>query len=210
MSFTLEQITSASPVVPVMVIERLEDAVPLAQALIKGGLLALEITLRTAVALDAIKAIKKALPDAMVGAGTILSPKDLQAATDAGASFIVTPGTSPALLEALANCELPVLPGVSTPSEALALYELGFSTLKFFPAEAAGGAAMLKSIGGPVPQLNFCPTGGINPNNAEQYLALKNVVCVGGSWMVPAALIKDKKWDDIEALARQAASLSRS
>jgi len=210
MSLTLEQITSASPVVPVMVIERLEDALPLAQALIKGGLLALEITLRTPVALDAIKAIKEALPDAMVGAGTILSPADLQAAIAAGASFIVTPGTSPKLLEALVSCELPVLPGISTPSEALALYELGFTTLKFFPAEAAGGAAMLKSIGGPAPQLSFCPTGGINLKNAEQYLALKNVVCVGGSWMIPAALINDKNWQAIEDLARQAASLTRS
>lgn len=210
MSLTVEQITSASPVVPVMVIEHLEDAVPLAQALLKGGLLALEITLRTPVALDAIKTIKQALPDAMVGAGTILSSQDLQAATDAGASFIVTPGTSPALLDALVQCELPVLPGISTPSEALALYERGFTTLKFFPAEAAGGAAMLKSIGGPMPQISFCPTGGINLNNAEQYLALKNVACVGGSWMVPAALIKEKKWDEIEALARQAASLSRA
>jgi len=210
MSLTLEQITSASPVVPVMVIERLEDAVPLAQALINGGLLALEVTLRTPVALDAIKTIKQALPDAMVGAGTILNAKDLQAAADAGARFIVTPGTSPALLKALVNCELPVLPGVSTPSEALALYELGFTTLKFFPAEAAGGVAMLKSIGGPVPQLSFCPTGGINLNNAEQYLALKNVVCVGGSWMVPAELIKNQQWQEIEDLARQAASLARS
>ena len=207
MSLSLEQIVSAAPVVPVMVIERLEDAVPLARALTEGGLKALEITLRTPVALQAIAAIKAAMPEAMVGAGTITSPASLDAAISAGASFIVTPGTSPRLVDALVHCGLPVLPGVSTPSEAIALWEQGFEYLKFFPAAAAGGCPMLKAMGGPLPQLKFCPTGGISFDRAPEYLALDNVVCVGGSWVTPRELVIKKQWGEIEDLAREACGL---
>jgi len=208
MTLTVEQVMTAAPVVPVMVIEKLEHAVPLAQALTKGGLKALEITLRTPVALDAIRAIKEAMPEAMVGAGTIVSERDLDAALEAGASFLVSPGTTPALADAAANCGVPMLPGVASPSEAMVLLEKGFTHLKFFPAEAAGGVPMLKSIGGPLPQLTFCPTGGISVNNARDYLALPNVACVGGSWMAPKDLVTSESWDQIEALASAAAALA--
>ena len=210
MTLTVEQVMTAAPVVPVMVIEKLEHAVPLAQALTRGGLKALEITLRTPVALDAIRAIKAAMPDAMVGAGTIVSERDLDAALEAGASFLVSPGTTPQLATAAASCGVPMLPGVASPSEAMQLFEKGFTHLKFFPAEAAGGIPMLKAIGGPLPQLTFCPTGGINPDNASQYLALSNVACVGGSWMAPQALVNAGAWGDIEALAKAAAALGVS
>ncbi len=207
MTLTVEQVMTAAPVVPVMVIDKLEHAVPLAKALTSGGLKALEITLRTPVALDAIQAIKEAMPEAMVGAGTIVNEKDLEAALAAGATFLVSPGTTPTLADAAAQCGVPMLPGVSTPSEAMVLLEKGFTHLKFFPAEAAGGVPMLKSIGGPLPQLTFCPTGGINPDNAMSYLSLPNVACVGGSWMAPNDLVNAEAWDEIEALAKTAAAL---
>ncbi len=207
MTLTVEQVMTAAPVVPVMVIDDLNHAVPLAQALTKGGLKALEITLRTPVALDAIKAIKEAMPEAMVGAGTIVRPQDMDAALEAGASFLVSPGTTPLLADEAATCGVPMLPGVATPSEAMQLLEKGFTHLKFFPAEAAGGVAMLKSMGGPLPQITFCPTGGINLNNAHDYLDLANVACIGGSWMAPRDLVEAEAWDEIEALARGAAAL---
>tara|TARA_R110000850_G_scaffold112577_4_gene226682 strand:- start:1671 stop:2303 length:633 start_codon:yes stop_codon:yes gene_type:complete len=207
---SIDEIVKVAPVVPVMVIENLEDAVPLAQALYNGGLKVLEITLRTPVALDAISAMVKALPDdAVIGSGTVVTPQDLQASVDAGAKFMVSPGTTPALIEAAKNCDIPLLPGIATPSEAMNLYTQGFTHLKFFPAESAGGVSMVKSIGGPLPQITFCPTGGINLEKAPSYLALPNVACVGGTWMAPKNLIAEKKWEEIETLARQAASLER-
>ena len=210
MGLTIDEIVKVAPVVPVMVVENLEDAVPLAQALYNGGLKVLEITLRTPVALDAIRAMVDALPDdAVIGSGTVITPKDLQDSVDAGAKFMVSPGTTPALIEAAKACAVPLLPGVATPSEAMHLLTQGFTHLKFFPAEAAGGVPMLKSIGGPLPQITFCPTGGIDLAKAPIYLALPNVACVGGTWMAPKELIAAKKWDEIETLARQAASLPR-
>lgn len=210
MSITLKEIVEIAPVVPVMVIDNLDDAVPLATALYNGGLKVLEITLRTPIALDAIKAMVKALPgDAVIGSGTVITPEDLAASVNAGVKFMVSPGTTPALVAAAKACAVPLLPGIATPSEAMNLYTQGFHYLKFFPAEAAGGVAMLKSIGGPLPQITFCPTGGIDANKARSYLALPNVRCVGGTWMAPKNLIADKKWDEIEVLAREAANLPR-
>ncbi|NQZ12095.1 MAG: bifunctional 4-hydroxy-2-oxoglutarate aldolase/2-dehydro-3-deoxy-phosphogluconate aldolase, partial [Algicola sp.] len=189
----IRQIMDASPVMPVLVIQRIEDAVPLAKALYNGGLTVLEITLRTPVALEAITAIKEQLPDAIVGAGTVINAQTLAAAQQAGSQFFVSPGVNEGLLAAAKDSDIPLLPGVATPSEAMKLYELGYSALKFFPAEAAGGTPMLKSIGGPLPQLAFCPTGGVNPENAPSYLALPNVLCVGGSWMAPEKLIREQQ-----------------
>lgn len=204
----IKQIMALSPVIPVLVIKQLEHAVPLAQALYNGGLKVLEITLRTPVALEAISAIRDHLPDAIVGAGTVIDSKTLMASDKAGAQFLVSPGTNDSLLSAAKYSAVPLLPGVATPSEAMQLLEQGFSALKFFPAEAAGGVAMLKSIGGPLPQLDFCPTGGINPVNAPDYLDLPNVRCVGGSWMAPEKLIAAEDWQQIENMARVAANLS--
>jgi 2-dehydro-3-deoxyphosphogluconate aldolase/(4S)-4-hydroxy-2-oxoglutarate aldolase len=206
----VNEILKIAPVVPVMVVERIEDAVPLAQALYNGGLKVLEITLRTPCALDAISAMVEALPeDAVIGAGTIITPDDLEKAVKAGSKFLVSPGTTPALIEAAKSSSVPLLPGVATPTEAMNLLVQGFSCLKFFPAEAAGGVAMLKSIGGPLPQITFCPTGGIDLAKAPSYLALPNVACVGGTWMAPKELMKAGRWDEIERLAREAASLTR-
>jgi len=209
-ALSIDQILRVAPVVPVMVVERIEDAVPLARALYNGGLKVLEITLRTPCALDAITAMVEALPDdAVIGAGTIITPKDLEAAIKAGSSFLVSPGTTPALIEAAKACLIPLLAGVATPTEAMNLYVQGFTHQKFFPAEAAGGVAMLKSIGGPLPQITFCPTGGIDLARAPSYLALPNVACVGGTWMAPKELMKAGRWDEIERLAREAANLPR-
>lgn len=207
MSVTIKDIMETSPVVPVMVIENLDDAVPLARALVDGGLKVLEITLRTPAALQAIKVIKAAVPDAIVGAGTIINVETLRASMDAGAEFIVTPGSTPAIIDAALAAGIPILPGVNSPSEAMVLLEKGITAMKFFPAEAAGGTAMLKSIGGPLPQITFCPTGGINLANANQYLALSNVACVGGSWMVPADLVSAGNWGEITSRAREASQL---
>lgn len=208
MTVAIKDIMETSPVVPVMVIENLEDAVPLAKALVEGGLKVLEITLRTAPALEAIAAIKMSVPDAIVGAGTIINTETLQAAIEAGSEFIVTPGTTPAIIEVAQAAGVPILPGVNTPSEAMVLLEKGITAMKFFPAEAAGGIPMLKSIAGPLPQITFCPTGGISPKNARDYLALPNVACVGGSWMAPPDLVKSKNWTEIKRLAAEAATLS--
>jgi 2-dehydro-3-deoxyphosphogluconate aldolase/(4S)-4-hydroxy-2-oxoglutarate aldolase len=209
-ALTIDQILKVAPVVPVMVVERIEDAVPLARALYNGGLKVLEITLRTPCALDAITAMVEALPaDAVIGAGTIITPKDLEAAIKAGSTFLVSPGTTPALIEAAKASVVPLLAGVATPTEAMNLYVQGFTHQKFFPAEAAGGVPMLKSIGGPLPQITFCPTGGIDLARAPSYLALPNVACVGGTWMAPKELMQAGRWDEIERLAREAASLPR-
>lgn len=210
MALSIDQILRVAPVVPVMVVERIEDAVPLARALYNGGLKVLEITLRTPCALDAISAMVADLPDdAVIGAGTVITPKDLEAAIKAGSTFLVSPGTTPALIEAAKGNPVPLLAGVATPTEAMNLYVQGFAHQKFFPAEAAGGVPMLKSIGGPLPQITFCPTGGIDLARAPSYLALPNVACVGGTWMAPKELMKAGRWDEIERLAREAASLPR-
>ncbi|NQZ07437.1 MAG: bifunctional 4-hydroxy-2-oxoglutarate aldolase/2-dehydro-3-deoxy-phosphogluconate aldolase [Algicola sp.] len=209
MTLDIKHIMDISPVMPVLVIKNVEHAVPLAQALFRGGLKVLEITLRTQAALEAITLIREHLPDAIVGAGTVIDAETLMAAEQAGASFFVSPGATDSLLKAAQYSSKPLLPGVATPGEAMKLYEQGYSALKFFPAEAAGGVAMLKAIGGPLPQLDFCPTGGINPDNAADYLAVPSVRCVGGSWMAPDNLIQSQNWPAIEALARAASELNK-
>ncbi|MFD3574657.1 bifunctional 4-hydroxy-2-oxoglutarate aldolase/2-dehydro-3-deoxy-phosphogluconate aldolase [Streptomyces sp. NPDC058644] len=196
-----------APVVPVVVVEDVADAVPLARALVAGGLPAIEVTLRTPAALDAIRAIAAEVPDAVVGAGTVISPQGVAESVDAGARFLVSPGWTDTLLAAMKASGVPFLPGVSTTSEVVALLERGVHEMKFFPAEAAGGTAYLKSLGGPLPQARFCPTGGIGLASAPSYLALKNVGCVGGSWMLPADAVAAKDWGRVESLAREAAAL---
>ena len=206
----LAAIMAGQPVIPVLKITRIEDAVPLAQALVNGGLPAIEVTLRTPVALDAIRAIAAAVPGAIVGAGTILNAKQFEAAQDAGARFIVSPGFTTALASAADKSSVPLLPGAITPGEIMLAAEAGYSLLKFFPAEQAGGMAFLKALASPFAGIKFCPTGGIEATNAPDYLALGNVACVGGSWVAPDALVAAGQWDEITALARQAASLKRS
>ncbi|CRK74051.1 bifunctional 4-hydroxy-2-oxoglutarate aldolase/2-dehydro-3-deoxy-phosphogluconate aldolase [Nereida ignava] len=201
-------ICELAPVVPVLVIHDAAIARPLAEALVAGGLPALEVTLRTPAALDAIREMAK-VEGGTVGAGTLLTPTDVEAAKEAGAQFGVSPGATPKLLEACAISALPLLPGASTASEAMALLEIGYSVQKFFPAEANGGAPALKAIGAPLPQVSFCPTGGVTPENAPTYLGLSNTLCVGGSWVCPANLIAAKDWAAIEELAREAAALKR-
>lgn len=201
-------ICELAPVVPVLVIDDVATARPLAEALVAGGLPALEVTLRTPAALDAIRAMA-GVPGGVVGAGTLITPEDVRAAKDAGAQFGVSPGATPALLAACAEADLPLLPGAATATEAMVLLEQGFDMLKFFPAEASGGAPALKAIGAPLPQIGFCPTGGVSPGNAMDYLSLANVVCVGGSWVAPKAAIAAGDWARIEALARAAAAFAR-
>jgi 2-dehydro-3-deoxyphosphogluconate aldolase/(4S)-4-hydroxy-2-oxoglutarate aldolase len=196
-----------APVIPVLTIERLDTAVLLARALITGGLPVLEITLRTPVALEAIKLIKAEFPQAITGAGTIIDTATLEQALAAGADFIVSPGATPALLKAAVASGVPLLPGVNSPSEIMQALEYGFNALKFFPAEAAGGVAMLKAFAAPLPQAMFCPTGGITTTTAPAYLALPNVACVGGSWMATKALIDAGDWQGVHALAAAASAL---
>ncbi|CAM5638724.1 2-dehydro-3-deoxy-phosphogluconate aldolase OS=Streptomyces tendae OX=1932 GN=F3L20_25055 PE=3 SV=1 [Streptomyces tendae] len=197
-----------APVVPVVVVDDLADAVPLARALVAGGLPAIEVTLRTPAALDAIRAIAAEVPDAVVGAGTVITAEQVGEVVAAGARFLVSPGWTDTLLEAMRASGVPFLPGVSTTSEVVALLERGVREMKFFPAEAAGGTAYLKALAAPLPQARFCPTGGIGPDSAPEYLALPNVGCVGGSWMLPKDAVAGRDWGRIEALARAAAALS--
>ncbi|WP_392566248.1 bifunctional 4-hydroxy-2-oxoglutarate aldolase/2-dehydro-3-deoxy-phosphogluconate aldolase [Utexia brackfieldae] len=199
-----EEILSLGPVIPVIVIENIDDAVPLAKALIAGGVRVLEVTLRTACALEAIKKIIAEVPDAVVGAGTVTSVDQLKAVTEAGVEFIITPGLTPAILTAAVAGSIPVIPGIATISELMTAREAGLSAFKFFPAEVNGGVAALKVFAGPIPDAKFCPTGGINLNNYRDYLALNNVLCVGGSWFVPTDLIKKKDFAGITALAKEA------
>ncbi|OKK08164.1 keto-deoxy-phosphogluconate aldolase [Streptomyces sp. CB03234] len=196
-----------APVVPVVVIEDATDAVPLARALVAGGLPAIEVTLRTPAALDAIRAIAAEVPDAVVGAGTVLSARAVADAVGAGARFLVSPGWTDGLLDALEGSGVPFLPGVSTASEVVALLERGVREMKFFPAEAAGGTAYLKSLAGPLPRARFCPTGGISLASAPAYLRLPNVGCVGGTWMLPGDALAGRNWSRVEALAREASAL---
>ncbi|MGW7301849.1 bifunctional 4-hydroxy-2-oxoglutarate aldolase/2-dehydro-3-deoxy-phosphogluconate aldolase [Streptomyces sp. NPDC054829] len=197
-----------APVLPVVVIDDPAEAVPLARALVAGGLPAIEVTLRTPGALDAIRAVASEVPEAVVGAGTVIAPAQVKAAVGAGARFLVSPGWTDVLLNAMWGAGVPFLPGVSTASEVVALLERGVREMKFFPAQAAGGTAYLRSLSGPLPQARFCPTGGIGPDSAPEYLALPNVGCVGGSWMLPADAVAARDWARVEALARAAAGLS--
>ena len=203
----MTSVLDLAPVVPVVVLEDAADAVPLARALVAGGLPAIEITLRTPAAPDAIRAVAEEVPDAVVGAGTVISAEGVDTAVAAGARFLVSPGWTDGLLEAMRRTDLPFLPGVSTVSEVVALLERGVTEMKFFPAEAAGGTAYLASLSAPLPQARFCPTGGIGPGSAPSYLALPNVGCVGGTWMLPRDAIRAKDWGRVERLAAEAAAL---
>lgn len=208
-SLEAARICRMAPVVPVLVIDDLAQAAPLAMALVAGGLPALEVTLRTPCALDAIRAMSQ-VPGGVVGAGTLLTPADVKAAKAAGATFGVSPGATDRLIAACEDEGLPLLPGAATASEIMGLLERGFTVQKFFPAEQAGGAAYLKSIGAPIPQVKFCPTGGISLKIAPDYLSLKNILCVGGSWVAPKEAMAKGDWAAITALAREAAGLARA
>jgi 2-dehydro-3-deoxyphosphogluconate aldolase / (4S)-4-hydroxy-2-oxoglutarate aldolase len=206
----MEAILKAAPVVPVMVIEDVKAAVPLARALVKGGLPVLEITLRTSAAAEAIRAIIAEVEGAHVGAGTVLTRQQLSEMDKLGCAFAVSPGSSPALLAAAQDVAMPLLPGGVTASECMNLLDHGYAFQKFFPAEPAGGAAYLSSLAQPLPQILFCPTGGITAESAPRYLKLSNVITLGGSWMAPKKLVAEKDWAGIEKLARDAASLKSS
>ena len=199
-----------SPVVPVLTITRIADAVPLARALCAGGLLVLEVTLRTDCALQAIERIAQQVPEAVVGAGTITTPEDLARSRDAGARFAVSPGLTPRLLAAAVAGALPLLPGVATPSEVMLAQDAGLRYLKLFPAAVLGGVARLKALAGPFADIRFCPTGGVNEQNLRDYLAQPNVVCVGGTWLTPAALVETQDWTGVGKLAAQAVRLAGS
>ncbi|MDI5985970.1 bifunctional 4-hydroxy-2-oxoglutarate aldolase/2-dehydro-3-deoxy-phosphogluconate aldolase [Halomonas sp. M4R5S39] len=202
----LDSICLKAEVIPVLTIERIEDAVPLASALVEGGLPVLEVTLRTDCALEAIRRMREALPQASIGAGTVLTPAQYRQAEQAGADFIVTPGATEALYRYGVSSPVPMLPGVATISELMTGWQYGYRRFKFFPAEASGGVKALKAFAGPIPEARFCPTGGITLDNAEDYLALKSVMCVGGSWLTPKSLVDAEDWNGIRQLAREAAN----
>lgn len=207
-SLHAREIAALAPIIPVLVVDDVAHARPLAEALVAGGLPALEVTLRTPAALDVIREMAS-VPGGVVGAGTLLTPADVQAAKEAGAQFGVSPGATDRLLDACEEADLPLLPGAATASEAMRLLERGYTMLKFFPAEASGGAPALKAIGAPIPQISFCPTGGVSLKNAPDYLGLGNVVCAGGSWVAPKDAVEAGDWTRIETLAREAAALPR-
>lgn len=196
-----------APVVPVVSVDHVEDAIHIARALVAGGLPVIELTMRTPVALDAIRAITASVPDIAVGAGTIVTAGQAKQAHDAGAGFLVSPGCTPGLLDAMAETGLPFLPGTATVSEIMTVLDAGFSEMKLFPAEASGGVAFLKAVGGPLPGARFCPTGGITPDTAAAYLTLPNVGCIGGSWLTPADALATHEWPRIQSLAAAAAAL---
>jgi 2-dehydro-3-deoxyphosphogluconate aldolase/(4S)-4-hydroxy-2-oxoglutarate aldolase len=202
------EICGLAPVIPVLVVKDVANAVPLAEALVKGGLPVLEVTLRTPVALEVIRAMSL-VTGGVVGAGTLLTPADVRAAKEAGARFGVSPGVTDALVEACEAEDLPLLGGTATVSEAMRMLERGYEVCKFFPAEANGGAPALKSFAGPLPQMSFCPSGGVTLKNAPDYLGLPNVLCVGGSWVADAGLLTSGRWDEVERLATDAARLKR-
>jgi 2-dehydro-3-deoxyphosphogluconate aldolase/(4S)-4-hydroxy-2-oxoglutarate aldolase len=204
---TAADLLALSPVIPVVVVDDASHAVPLAQALLRGGVRVIELTLRTPAALAAIERVAAEVPGIVIGAGTVTTPEHAEQAAKAGAAFLVTPGSTDRVLDAAEDTGLPFLPGVATVSEAMRLVERGLTSLKFFPAEAAGGVDYLKSIGGPLPGLRFCPTGGITPESAPRYLALPNVGCVGGSWLAPKDALASGDFARIEDLARAAAAL---
>ncbi|MCP4071482.1 MAG: bifunctional 4-hydroxy-2-oxoglutarate aldolase/2-dehydro-3-deoxy-phosphogluconate aldolase [Hyphomicrobiales bacterium] len=203
----IKRVMTAAPVIPVVTVHDVGKAVELAKALVAGGLPSIEVTLRTPNAIEAIRAIADEVEGALAGAGTVLTSQQVRAVETAGADFMVSPGFAPDLLAAANDSPLPLLPGISSASEAMHLGELGYTCLKFFPAGPAGGPAYLKSIGAPLPQFSFCPTGGINSENASQYLELSNVLCVGGSWVAPSSLVNAGDWAAITKLASEAASL---
>lgn len=203
------EIFAMGPVVPVLVIENVEDAVPIAQALIAGGIKVLEVTLRTANALDVIKEIASKVPEAMVGSGTVTNPETLQQSIDAGAKFALSPGMTTELLAAAQKSSIPLIPGISSISELMEGIDAGFDHFKFFPAEAAGGAKTIKSVSGPFPNVRFCPTGGINLGNMGNYLSLSNVSCIGGSWLVPDDIVKKKDWAAITEITKKAVSAAK-
>ncbi|HVZ98933.1 MAG TPA: bifunctional 4-hydroxy-2-oxoglutarate aldolase/2-dehydro-3-deoxy-phosphogluconate aldolase [Caulobacterales bacterium] len=205
-----EEVLSLSPVMPVVVIDDVRCAGPMARALLAGGVRTIEITLRTAAALEAIRIIRDEAPEAVVGAGTVLNEADLYAALKAGASYALSPGGTPALLKAATAAGMPFIPGVATSSEIMTGFDLGYACFKFFPAENAGGAAVLKAFASPLPKAKFCPTGGIGPDKVASYLALANVMCVGGSWITPADKMKAGDWAAVEALAKQAAAFKKT
>jgi len=204
----LRQTLSLAPVIPVIIINDVSQARPLAEALVAGGLPVLEVTLRTAHALQAIEEMAK-VPGAVVGSGTVRTPLQMGHSVDAGCQFMVSPGASPRLLEAAEEHKIPLLPGIGTPTEAMTASEHGYSFLKFFPAEALGGVKVLKAYASPLPDITFCPTGGIDMAKAPEYLALSNVICVGGSWVMPADAIAAGDWKRIEQLAREASQLGK-
>ena len=205
----LLSLLDGQPVIPVLKIDRVEDAVPLARALAAGGLRAIEITLRTDDALECIRRAAAEVPEAIVGAGTILNPQQFDEAAKAGSQFIVSPGLTGDLVKAAAGSPIPLLPGCITPGEIMVARDAGLDFLKFFPAEQAGGVPFLKALASPIADIRFCPTGSITVKSAPDYLALPNVVCVGGSWVAPDALVKEGRWAEIEALARDASKLGR-
>ncbi len=207
-SIATKKIAALAPIIPVLVVQDAADARPLAEALIEGGLPVLEVTLRTEAALDVIAEMAK-VDGGYVGAGTLLTPDDVKRAQDAGATFGVSPGATDRLLQACEDADLPTLPGAASATEAMRLLERGYDMMKFFPAEAAGGAPLLKSLASPLPQISFCPTGGVSVANARSYLCLPNVACAGGSWVAPDALVKAGDWAAITELARAASQLSR-
>lgn len=207
---TLLSHLNGQPVIPVLKIDNVADAVPLARALAKGGLPAIEITLRTPDALEAIRRVIGEVEEAIVGAGTILDPRQFEQAAEAGSKFIVSPGLTRELLRAADGSPVPLLPGAITPGEIMTARDAGLDFLKFFPAEQAGGVAFLKALASPLADIRFCPTGGVTPGNASDYLSLPNVICVGGSWVAPDNLVKAGDWDAIERLAREATGLRKS
>ena len=203
----MREMLAGTPVVPVMVIKRLEDAVPLARALVDGGLNILEVTLRTEVALAAIAEIVREVPQAIVGSGTVCNAQQMAQSVDAGCQFMVSPGTTEKLLDDAKKSPIPLLPGISSVGELMRCQEYGYRDMKFFPAEASGGAAAIKAISGPFGDIKFCPTGGIGMGNVMSYLQMPNIMCVGGSWICPDNLIEQKNWTEIERLTAQAAAL---
>jgi 2-dehydro-3-deoxyphosphogluconate aldolase / (4S)-4-hydroxy-2-oxoglutarate aldolase len=206
----IREIVGMAPVIPVLTVGDLAHAVPLARALVDGGLRVLEVTLRTSVAIGCIEAMRKAVPEAVIGVGTLTKAVDFAAAGRAGAQFGVTPGLTPELAAAARGARFPLLPGVMTPTEVIAARAAGFNVLKLFPAHQAGGVAMLRALGAPFPDVLFCPTGGITRDSAPDYLALPNVASVGGSWVAPPAMIDANDWQGITALARDAAGLKKN
>ncbi|GAA7361906.1 bifunctional 4-hydroxy-2-oxoglutarate aldolase/2-dehydro-3-deoxy-phosphogluconate aldolase [Helicobacter pylori] len=201
------EILQISPIVPVVVIENIKDAVPLAQSLIEGGIQIIEVTLRSSCALEAIELIAKNVPKMRVGAGTILNPTQLEQAQNRGAEFLISPGLTIKLLEYAKKKDMPLIPGVSSSSEVMQALELGYSALKFFPAEYCGGVKLLNAFNGPFKGVKFCPTGGISADNMRSYLNLENVLCVGGSWLTPKNLIQNKEWDKITEICKRSLAL---
>ncbi|WNC66813.1 bifunctional 4-hydroxy-2-oxoglutarate aldolase/2-dehydro-3-deoxy-phosphogluconate aldolase [Thalassotalea nanhaiensis] len=204
-----EEIFALGSIVPVLVIENVEDAVPIAKALIAGGINVLEVTLRTANALDVIREIASKVPEAMIGSGTVTNPDTLQQSIDAGAKFAISPGLTKELLVASKNSPIPLIPGIASISELMTGIDAGFDHFKFFPAEAVGGSKSIKSISGPFPNIRFCPTGGINQDNMGNYLSLNNVSCIGGSWLVPNDAVANKDWAKITEITKNAVASAK-